>query len=82
MIKPKKHTLIFSRRIIFSEDLYIKLGKYLERRGRLELLERNRNQCEVLSKATIFDNHYGTAPCQMMEQNGKFIFVCPEYLSK
>ena len=53
----KAYANFFQDEIIFSEDLYIKLGKYLERRGRLELLERNRNQCEVLSKATIFDNH-------------------------
>ncbi|GJN61759.1 CinA family nicotinamide mononucleotide deamidase-related protein [Elizabethkingia anophelis] len=73
----KAYASFFHDELVFSEELYEKLGKYLEKRGRLELLERNRNQCEVLSKATIFDNHYGTAPCQMMEQNGKFTFCLP-----
>ncbi|MCL1669029.1 CinA family nicotinamide mononucleotide deamidase-related protein [Elizabethkingia ursingii] len=73
----KAYAGFFHDKLVFSEELYEKLGKYLEKRGRLELLERNRNQCEVLSKAIIFDNHYGTAPCQMMEQNGKFTFCLP-----
>ncbi len=73
----KAYASFFHDELVFSEELYEKLGKYLEKRGRLELLERNRNQCEVLSKATIFDNHYGTAPCQMMKQNGKFTFCLP-----
>ena len=46
--------LIFFMTKIFFRRIYEKLGKYLGKRGRLELLERNRNQCEVLSKATIF----------------------------
>ncbi|PUB30970.1 nicotinamide-nucleotide amidase [Elizabethkingia sp. YR214] len=73
----KAYAGFFHDELVFSEELYEKLGKYLEKRGRLELLERNRNQCEVLSKATIFDNYYGTAPCQMVEQSGKFIFCLP-----
>ena len=73
----KAYAGFFHDELVFSEELYDKLGKYLEKRGRLELLERNRNQCEVLSKATIFDNYYGTAPCQMVEQSGKFIFCLP-----
>lgn len=73
----KAYAEFFHDELVFSEELYEKLGKYLEKRGRLELLERNRNQCEVLSKATIFDNYYGTAPCQMVEQSGKFIFCLP-----
>ncbi|HIC8643316.1 damage-inducible protein CinA [Elizabethkingia meningoseptica] len=67
----------FKDEIVFSEELYGKLGRYLEKRGRPELLERNRSQCEVLSKAKIFDNNFGTAPCQMLEKEGKFTFCLP-----
>ena len=67
----------FEDKIVFSEDLYEKLRNYLTKRGRAELLERNRNQCEVLSKAVFFDNHFGTAPCQMLEKDGRFTFCLP-----
>lgn len=67
----------FDDHLVFSEKLYQKLSEYLKRRGREDILEHNRNQCEVLSKAVIFENHYGTAPCQMIERNGSFIFSLP-----
>jgi len=67
----------FKDKLIFSEDLYERLKQYLKERNRLEILELNRNQCEVLSKAEIIPNSYGTAPCQMIQQNGKLFFSLP-----
>ena len=47
------------------------------KRKREHLLEINKNQAVVLSKATIFQNENGTAPCQMITQNGKITICLP-----
>jgi molybdopterin-biosynthesis enzyme MoeA-like protein len=45
----------------------------MERRGRADILERNKEQAFVPTKSIVFQNHYGTAPCMMMELNGKLL---------
>ncbi|NAW51444.1 CinA family nicotinamide mononucleotide deamidase-related protein [Elizabethkingia argentiflava] len=67
----------FKDKISFSEELYHKLGAYLYKKGRSELLALNKSQCEVLSTAKIFENSYGTAPCQLLERQGKLTFCLP-----
>ncbi len=49
----------------------------MQRRGRADILERNREQAFVPTKSVVFQNHFGTAPCMMMEQNGKLSFSLP-----
>ena len=53
------------------------LQKLMIKRKREHLLEINKNQAVVLSKATIFQNENGTAPCQMITQNGKITICLP-----
>ena len=67
----------YNDELIFDEESFEHLKKLLESRGRLEILERNREQAMVLSKAKIFQNHYGTAPCMMVEENKKIVFCLP-----
>lgn len=67
----------FNDEIALDEDTFNHLKAYMERRGRLEILERNREQAFVPTKSTVFQNHYGTAPCMMMEQDGKLLFSLP-----
>ncbi|SDI20913.1 nicotinamide-nucleotide amidase [Chryseobacterium taeanense] len=67
----------FNDEIALDEETFNHLKAYMERRGRLEILERNREQAFVPTKSKVFQNHYGTAPCMMMEQDGKLLFSLP-----
>lgn len=49
----------------------------LQKRKREHLFELNKTQADVLSKAKIFQNDNGTAPCQMIEYQGKVVFCLP-----
>lgn len=67
----------FNDEIALDDATFNHLKAYMERRGRIEILERNREQAFVPTKSKIFQNHYGTAPCMMMEQDGKLLFSLP-----
>ncbi|MBO9693649.1 CinA family nicotinamide mononucleotide deamidase-related protein [Chryseobacterium sp.] len=67
----------FNDEIALDEVTFNHLKNYMERRGRLEILERNREQAFVPTKSIVFQNHYGTAPCMMMEQDGKLCYSLP-----
>lgn len=67
----------FNDEIALDEVTFEHLRKYMEKRGRLEILERNREQAFVPTKSIVFQNNFGTAPCMMMEQDGKLCFSLP-----
>ncbi|GAA5097994.1 competence/damage-inducible protein A [Chryseobacterium ginsengisoli] len=67
----------FNDEIALDEVTFDHLKNYMEKRGRLEILERNREQAFVPTKSKVFQNHFGTAPCMMMEQDGKLLFSLP-----
>lgn len=67
----------FNDEIALDEVTFNHLKAYMERRGRLEILERNREQAFVPTRSTVFQNNYGTAPCTMMEERGKLLFSLP-----
>lgn len=67
----------FDDEIALNEVTFNHLKAYMEKRGRLEILERNREQAFVPTKSTVFQNHYGTAPCMMMEKEGQLCFSLP-----
>ncbi len=67
----------FDDEIALDEPTFEHLKAYMERRGRSEILERNREQAFVPTKSTVFQNHFGTAPCMMMQQNRKLSFSLP-----
>jgi len=67
----------FNDEIALDEMTFNHLKNYMEKRGRLEILERNREQAFVPTKSVVFQNHFGTAPCMMMEQDGKLSFSLP-----
>lgn len=67
----------FEDELQLDEITFEHLKKLLIKRNREHLLEINKNQAVVLSKATIFQNENGTAPCQMIEQNGKIAICLP-----
>ncbi len=67
----------FHDRLVTDPETLEHLKNLLARRNREYLFDINRGQAEVLSKAIILQNDYGTAPCQMLEQDGKMIFCLP-----
>ena len=67
----------FNDEIILDTATFDHLKKYFEKRNRGHLLELNKPQAEVLSKAFIFQNENGSAPCQMIQENGKIVISLP-----
>ncbi len=53
------------------------LRKLLEKRNRGHLLEINKAQAEVPSRAVVFQNFYGTAPSCLLTKNGKSAVFLP-----
>ena len=76
-ITKKAYADFFEDEMIFSDSIYEHLRAYLEKRNRLWILEHNKDQAMVLSKAKIFLNYFGTAPCMIMEKNGTYCFSLP-----
>lgn len=67
----------FNDEIALDEVTFNHLRNYMEKRGRIDILERNKEQAFVPTKSLVFQNHFGTAPCMMMEQDGKLSFSLP-----
>ncbi len=67
----------FHDELKLDEETFEHLKKLMIRRKREHLLEINKNQAVVLSKAHVFQNENGTAPCQMIEENGKIAICLP-----
>lgn len=67
----------FNDEIILDPKTFDHLRQLFEKRNRTHLLELNKPQAEVLSKAFIFQNENGSAPCQMIEENGKITICLP-----
>ena len=67
----------FNDEIVLDSETFDHLKKYFEKRNRGHLLELNKPQAEVLSKAFVFQNENGSAPCQMIQENGKIVISLP-----
>ncbi|QOW10496.1 CinA family nicotinamide mononucleotide deamidase-related protein [Kaistella flava (ex Peng et al. 2021)] len=67
----------FNDEVVLDSETFEHLRKLFEKRNRGHLLELNKPQAEVLSKAFIFQNENGSAPCQMIQENGKIVISLP-----
>nr|WP_262915783.1 CinA family nicotinamide mononucleotide deamidase-related protein [Chryseobacterium taklimakanense] len=67
----------FHDKLTLDEETFHHLKQLLIKRKREHLLEINRGQAEVLSKAKIIQNDNGTAPCMVIEENGKTAICLP-----
>lgn len=67
----------FEDKLIQDSATFAHLSQLLTARKRQHLIELNRQQADVLSKAIVFQNDYGTAPCQMVRENGKIAICLP-----
>jgi nicotinamide-nucleotide amidase len=76
-ITKKAYAEFFQDELVFSDKVYEHLRAYLEKRNRLWILEHNKDQAVILSKAEVFLNHFGTAPCMILEKDVTFCFSLP-----
>ena len=67
----------FHDELKLDDETFEHLRKLMIKRKREHLLEINKNQAVVLSKAHVFQNENGTAPCQLIEKNGKIAICLP-----
>jgi len=67
----------FEDELVLDEETYQHLKKLLVQRKREHLLDINRSQAEVPSRAKVFQNFNGTAPSFLMEKNGKMAICLP-----
>lgn len=67
----------FNDELKLDEETFDHLRRLFIKRKREHLLEINKDQAVVLSKAHIFQNENGSAPCQMIEENGKIAICLP-----
>lgn len=67
----------FQDELVLDEETFAHLSALMKKRNRLHLLEINKPQAEIPSKAKVFQNFNGTAPSLMMEKNGKIAICLP-----
>lgn len=67
----------FNDELALDETTFQHLKNLFIKRKREHLLELNRPQAMVLSRARVFQNENGTAPCMMMDEQGKLVFCLP-----
>ncbi|WP_277110583.1 CinA family nicotinamide mononucleotide deamidase-related protein [Chryseobacterium taklimakanense] len=67
----------FHDKLTLDEETFHHLKQLLIKRKRENLLEINKGQAEVLSKAKVFQNDNGTAPCMVIEENSKTAICLP-----
>lgn len=67
----------FNDELVLDDETFEHLKNLLIKRKRGHLLDINRNQALVLSKAKVIQNDHGTAPCIMISDQGKTLFCLP-----
>ena len=67
----------FSDEIHFDKDVFEHLKVYLQKRNRIEILDKNRSQAEIFKNGKVFLNDYGTAPALLAEKNNKIAICLP-----
>ncbi|TXF77586.1 CinA family nicotinamide mononucleotide deamidase-related protein [Chryseobacterium sp.] len=67
----------FDDKLTLDDETFEHLKKLMIKRKREHLLEINKNQAVTLFSATVFQNENGTAPCQMIEKEGKTAICLP-----
>lgn len=76
--KTKKAFAEFFNDFLVSDTETLEhLKQLLIKRNREHLFDINLPQAEILSKSKVFQNHNGTAPSLMVEENGKIAICLP-----
>lgn len=67
----------FNDTLVSDAETLEHLRQLLIKRKREHLFDINLPQADILSKSKVFQNHNGTAPCLMVEENGKTAICLP-----
>lgn len=67
----------FDKKLVMNAEVLEHLTQYLTQKGRLEILERNKEQALVLEDCKVLQNDYGTAPCMLMQHQKTCFFSLP-----
>ena len=67
----------FNDTLVSDAETLEHLRQLLIKRKREHLFDINLPQVDILSKSKVFQNHNGTAPCLMVEENGKTAICLP-----
>ncbi len=67
----------FDDDIVFDEGVFQHLKLYLDKKGRLDILDQNRSQAEVFASGKVFLNDYGTAPGLLISKGHKTAICLP-----
>ena len=67
----------FNDTLVSDAETLEHLRQLLIKRKREHLFDINLSQAEILSKSKVFQNHNGTAPSLMVEENGKIAICLP-----
>lgn len=67
----------FNDTLVSDAETLEHLRQLLIKRNREHLFDINLPQAEILSKSKVFQNHNGTAPSLMVEENGKIAICLP-----
>lgn len=67
----------FNDTLVSDAETLEHLRQLLIKRNREHLFEINLPQADILSKSKVFQNHNGTAPSLMVEENGKIAICLP-----
>ena len=67
----------FNDTLVLDAETLEHLRQLLIKRKREHLFDINLSQAEILSKSKVFQNHNGTAPSLMVEENGKIAICLP-----
>ena len=67
----------FNDTLVLDAETLEHLRQLLIKRKREHLFDINLPQAEILSKSKVFQNHNGTAPSLMVEENGKIAICLP-----
>jgi len=73
----KAFTEFFNDTLVSDAETLEHLRQLLIKRKREHLFDINLPQADILSKSKVFQNHNGTAPSLMVEENGKIAICLP-----
>ena len=73
----KAFTEFFNDTLVSDTETLEHLRQLLIKRKREHLFDINLPQADILSKSKVFQNHNGTAPSLMVEENGKIAICLP-----
>ena len=67
----------FGDELVFDDTVFENLRQYLEKRNRIEILDKNRSQAEIFKNGKVFLNDYGTAPALLAQKENKIAICLP-----